>query len=143
MADAFQPDAFQQDGFQIEVSASASAAFADFAGFLLAWKRRRIKKRHAQLREVAEVVSTVLELRPSPASTGPQRVETEATPSAHKEAQQGQFIPSFDAYVIAEQLLKTDTLENLRKIERADQMLKRIEQALEEIDDEEVLLLIN
>jgi hypothetical protein len=137
---AFQAGAFQENAFQIDAlagSATASVDMASFASYLLLWKRRRIKKRHAQLKEVAEVVTQVLQAE---ASTRPVPPPETAEPA--QRATEWALPLHYEPMVIAERMLQTDSLETLRKIKRADVMMKRIQDALDEIDDEEVLLLL-
>ncbi len=139
MITAFQSDAFQQNAFQIEEEAE-DAELAAFGAFLLGWKRRRIKKRHAQLAEVAEVVQQVVHAVAKESALS----ETPAAAVKPQASAQTDTPPwlRYEPAVIADQLLKTQTLDQLRQIKRADVMLKRIQDALDELDDEEILLLI-
>lgn len=52
-------------------------------------------------------------------------------------------VPKFFINRIAAQMLEMDYISTLRQITEADTMLEKIEQALAELDDEDVLLMLH
>ena len=132
MAFGFQTSAFQDSGFQNDVAAPVAVVTPDTfiggAGWRkralseLPWKKKKRLKKADQIEEVAEVVEQVL----AEAAPTPEIVIDLPSPNA-----------------LAVQLLEMQSLDTLRRIKSGDEMLIRIKDALDEIDDEEVLMFLN
>ena len=125
---AFQDNAFQNSGVAPPVVVTPDVPFLGGAGWRkralseLPWKKKKRLKKADQIEEVAEVVEQVI----ADAAPTPELILNLPPPD-----------------VVARQLLEMQSLDTLRRIRSGEDMLIRIKDALDEIDDEEVLMFLN